>query len=227
MRFWIKNTLFFRKSSNPSSLWGRIGGGLLFALFLFGCEDQSDYRYPSVITDYTCLITDEREEPYMLRLDNGRSYPIEFDDEAYDGAAYKADTTYRIVSTYELNADSIAYVYAMAQTVSMVPTSLHDGETLHQDPAYLQSCWLSGGFLNMVIELKALDGKHYIGFIDTTPEGMQGKEITFYHHAEDIESHRKKLYGSIPLNPSLQQGDTLRFVINTYDKGVTRREFVL
>ena len=83
----------------------------------------------------------------------------------------------------------------------------------------------------MVIELKALNGQHSIGFIDTTPETMQGKEFTFYHRViSDVESYRQKLYGSIPLAPfsnALQEGDTLRFVINTYDEGITLREFVM
>ena len=83
----------------------------------------------------------------------------------------------------------------------------------------------------MVIELKALNGQHSIGFVDTTPKNMQGKEFTFYHRViSDVESYRQKLYGSIPLAPfvsDLQQGDTLRFVVNTYDEGVTLREFVM
>ena len=85
--------------------------------------------------------------------------------------------------------------------------------------------------MNIVIELKALDGRHSIGFVDTTSEGMQGKEITFYHNAhDDVESYRQKLYASIPLIPlreDLQQGDTLRFVINLYDEGITQWEFVM
>ena len=80
----------------------------------------------------------------------------------------------------------------------------------------------------MTIELKALDGKHYIGFIDTTPSEMHGKEITFYHNAhDDIESYRQKLYASIPLDTALQLSDTVRFIINTYEKGIIQQEFVL
>ena len=85
------------------------------------------------------------------------------------------------------------------------------------------------GYLNMVIELKALDGQHNIGFVDTTPKGMEGKEITFYHHSnDDVESYRQKLYSSIPLTPiALQKDDTLRFVINTYDEGIICQEFII
>ena len=199
---------------------------------LCSCEDAADdYRYPSVITDYACLLTDATGQPERLRLDNGNAYPIALTDEYREAytqlPTYKTDTTYRVISMYELGADSVAHIYSMAQTISVAPTPLRDGEELHQDPAYLQSCWISGGYLNMVIELKALDGQHYIGFIDTTPQGMQGKEFTFYHQTKDIESHRKKLYASIPLDSSLQQGDTVRFVINLYEKGITQREFVL
>lgn len=203
---------------------------------LCSCEDAADsYRYPSVITDYACLLTDATGQPERLRLDNGNAYPIALTDEYREAytqlPTYKTDTTYRVISMYELGADSVAHIYSMAQTISMVPTPLREGETLYQDPVYLQSIWLSGGYMNIVIELKALDGRHSIGFVDTTSEGMQGKEITFYHNAyNDIESYRQKLYASIPLIPlreDLQQGDTLRFVINLYDEGITQWEFVM
>ena len=199
---------------------------------LCSCEKAEEvYRYPSVVTDYACMLTDVSGQPDLLRLDNGYTYPISFVGDAHNGSVYKADTTYRIVSVYELGADNIAYIHSMAQTISHIPTPLRRGETLHQDPVYLQSCWLSGGYLNTVIELKALNGQHSIGFVDTTPTMMQGKEFTFYHRViSDVESYRQKLYGSIPLAPfvsDLQRGDTLRFVVNTYDEGVTLREFVM
>lgn len=194
---------------------------------------MDDYRYPSVVTDYACLVTDAAGEPSKLRLDNGCAYPIVYADEYMEAhpqlPSYKADTAYRVVSIYELGSDSVARIYSLSRTVSDIPTPLRTGEQLHQDPAYLQSIWLSGGYLNMVIEIKALDGKHSIGFVDTTPEGMKGKEFTFYHKViDDVESYRQRLYGSIPLQPfdrELQVGDTLRFVIRTYDEGMKRSEF--
>lgn len=208
---------------------------LLFLLALLcSCEDaMDDYRYPSVVTDYACLVTDAAGEPSKLRLDNGCAYPIVYADEYMEAhpqlPSYKADTAYRVVSIYELGSDSVARIYSLSRTVSDIPTPLRTGEQLHQDPAYLQSIWLSGGYLNMVIEIKALDGKHSIGFVDTTPEGMKGKEFTFYHKViDDVESYRQRLYGSIPLQPfdrELQVGDTLRFVIRTYDEGMKRSEF--
>ena len=200
---------------------------LLFPILalLCSCEDTNDnLRYPSVVTDYVCMTTDMVGQPNTLLLDNGFAYQEQL-------PSYKKDTVYRVISIYELGADSIAHIYSIAQTTSTIPTPLRDGETLHQDPVYLQSCWISGGYLNLVIELKALNGKHSIGFIDTTPKAMHGKEFTFYHRTiSDVESYRQELYGSIPLAPfseALQQGDTLRFVINTYDKGLTEVEFVL
>lgn len=203
---------------------------------LCSCEDAAnDYRYPSVVTDFASLIIDAEGQPEQLSLDNGHTYPMSFTEEYREShssqLAYRPDTVYRVISIYELRADSVAYVYSIGKVESIVPSPLRKGEELLRDPSYLQSCWLSGGYLNMVIELKALNGMHRIGFVDTTPESMQGKEFTFYHDANgDIESYRRKLYASIPLAPFtgvLQQGDTLRFVINTYDEGLIQREFVL
>lgn len=206
---------------------------LFFILALLcSCEDiGDDYRYPSVITDYVSLSTDDDGEPLSLHLDNGSTYPIIFTEEYNEAHStlptYKADTLYRVISIYELGDDSVAYIYSMTQTISIIPTPLRDGEILCQSPVYLQSQWLSGGYLNMVIEIKGLNGReHRIGFVDTTPQYMQGKEITFYHDAgNDIESYRQKLHVSIPID--LQQGDTLRFVVNLYEKGVTTLEYAL
>ena len=209
---------------------------LLPVLTLFcSCEDadEDDYRYPSVRTDFACIATDGKGRIEHLLLDDGSCYPVRLTQdflESYDdGPTYKRDTLYRLLSVYELVStaqnDTIADLYALGSIISQVPTPLREDEELHQDPVYLQSIWLSGGYLNFVLEVKALNGKHSIGFVDTTPEAMHGKEFTFYHRViDDVESYRQKLHGSIPLSPfhdCLQQGDTLRFVVNTYDKGNT------
>ena len=202
---------------------------------LSSCEDATDddYRYPSVRTDFACIATDSKGRIEHLLLDDGSSYPVHLTQDflkAYDDEpTYKRDTLYRLLSVYELVStaqnDTIADLYALGNIVSQVPTPLREDEELHQNPVYLQSIWLSGGYLNFVLEVKALNGKHSIGFVDTTPEGMQGKEFTFYHRViDDVESYRQELHGSIPLSPfhdCLQQGDTLRFVVNTYDEGNT------
>ena len=202
---------------------------------LSGCEDaaEDDYRYPSVRTDFACIATDGKGRIEHLLLDDGSCYPVHLTQdflEAYDDEpTYKRDTLYRLLSVYELVStgqnDTIADLYALGSIISQVPTPLREDEELHQNPVYLQSIWLSGGYLNFVLEVKALNGKHSIGFVDTTPEGMQGKEFTFYHRViDDVESYRQELHGSIPLSPfhdCLQQGDTLRFVVNTYDEGNT------
>ena len=212
--------------------------GLIACLLtlLCSCEQaDDDYRYPSVVTDYTCLMTNWKGEIEYMRLDNGRSYLVNFTDDYIEAHGkepiYEADTLYRAVSVYELAAvsgDTVAHIYSIGNILCSIPTALPQGEKLYQDPVYLQSIWLSGGYLNFIIEVKALNGKHNIGYVDTTPEEMHGKEVTFYHHVvSDVEAYRQKLYGSIPLDASLQQGDTLRFVVNTYDEGIKRIDFPL
>ena len=211
--------------------------GLIACLLtlLCSCEQADDsYRYPSVVTDYTCLMTNWKGEIERMRLDNGHNYPVTFTDEYIEAHGqipnYKADTIYRAISVYELTAvagDTIAHIYSLGNIISSIPTPLPQGEQLYQDPVYLQSIWLSGGYLNFIIEVKALNGKHNIGYIDTTPEGMHGQEVTFYHHVvNDVEAYRQKLYGSIPIDTSLQPGDTLRFVVNTYDEGIKKFDFI-
>lgn len=210
----------------------------LILTLLCSCEDEGDdYRYPSVITDFVCFSTDERGQMEYMYTDKGNRYDLHLTDELLEHfdqtPSYRPDTVYRAIGIYELTSmekgDTIADIYSIGHIVSEIPTPLRLGETLRQDPVYFQSCWLSGGYMNMVIELKALNGSHTLGFIDTTPGGMNGKEFTLYHDAHgDIESYRQKFYASIPLYPfekDLKQGDTIRFVANTYNKGISKYEF--
>lgn len=209
----------------------------LIGLFCSCEQTDEEYRYPSVLTDFVCLTTNGSGEIVQMCLDDKRTYPVNFADEYLEvynhEPTYKADTTYRVISVYELisTMDEItANIYSIGHIASAIPIPLPDDKTLYQAPVYLQSIWMSGGYLNFVLEVKALDGsKHSIYYIDTTPEGMNGKEFTFYHHVDnDVESYRQKVYGSIPLAPfseNLQQGDTLRFVVNTHDNGLQQHSF--
>lgn len=214
---------------------------ILLALSTTSCEkDDRDHRYPSALTDYACLITNASGTAHRLCLDNGTTYPIALTNEfysQYEGreTTFIPDTLYRVISIYEpdvtTDGDSVAYIYAISEIVSVIPTPMGKNEKLHQDPVYLQSIWISGGYLNIILEIKALNGRHQIGFVDTTPKSMNGKEFTFYHHIEDdVESYRQKLYASIPLYPfkeSLTEKDTLRFAVNLYDKGHTIYKFIM
>ena len=207
---------------------------------LCSCEDEADdYRYPSVCTDFVCFATDATGKFETMLLDKGSSYAVRFTEdllEAYDNKlpTYKSDTLYRLIGVYELipteQGDTVADIYAIGSIASSIPTPLLGNEELHQDPVYMQSIWQSGGYLNFTLEIKALNGKHAIGFVDTTPEGMHGKEFTFYHRVvNDVESYRQQLHGSIPLYPfkkDLQPNDTLRFIVNLYDKGLTAYDFI-
>lgn len=204
------------------------------AMLVCSCEHDEDYRYPSLLTDYVCLATDASGRVERMTQDDGNSFPVRFSDTYERVPSFKADTLYRVVGVYELDPaeqEATAVIYSLGNVVSSVPLPLPKGAEMYQDPVYLQSIWLSGGYLNMVLEVKALNGKHSIGFVDTTPGGMQGKEFSFYHEVvDDVEAYRQKLYGSIPLGPfeeCLQPGDTLRFVVNQYEEGISTYEYVM
>lgn len=211
----------------------------LLALFCSCEKGNDDYRYPSVVTDFVCLTTDAKGHLDELHTDRGSRYPLHLTDELlerfdHQTPTYRRDTLYRAIGVYELTAtaegDTVADLYSVGNVLSIRPTPLRHDETLHQAPVYLQSCWLAGGYLNIIIDIKGLDmSRHRIGFVDTTPLLMWGQEITFYHEdLGDEEAYRQKVYASIPLHPLAQLlplGSTLRFVINTHDKGMVEYEF--
>lgn len=231
--------MFRTMSTGPMAL--RSFPFLLFSILalLCSCEKgNDDYRYPSVVTDFVCLTTDATGHLDELHTDHGGRYTLHLTDELlshndYQPPTYRRDTVYRAIGVYEpvatAGGDTVAHLYSVGNVTSASPTPLRTGETMHQAPVYLQSCWLSGNYLNMVIEIKGLDmSRHRIGFVDTTPHLMWGQEITFYHEdLGDEEAYRHKLYASIPLHPLAQllPGSTVRLVINTYDEGMVEYEF--
>ena len=87
---------------------------------LCSCEQSGDdYRYPSVVTDYACIISDATGQADQLLLDNGSRYPISFTDELLEAnkgirPSFKADTLCRVVSVYELVATEQADTVVIA-----------------------------------------------------------------------------------------------------------------
>ena len=101
------------------------------------------------------------------------------------------------------------------------------------DPVDIQSIWLSGNYVNMILLVQYKDQTHAYHFIDegftANEDGTRTLNLRLYHDRKnDYEAFTKQVYLSVPLKKylqSLQKGDKIRFYLNTYKEQETYREF--
>ena len=209
----------------------RIFASLLFLTGVFFFFFQKDtYTYPNVITEFVCIHTNEQGNVTALTTDNNNRYILENPLQS-DGLT--PDSLYRALSMYELLQANTAKLYTCQLVLSVNPLPLSVfGDNLKTDPVDIQSIWLSGNYLNLIVKEKAKDKVHYYHFIDegiTSHNGIQTLNLRLFHDRNnDYEAFTRNIYLSVPLSnykSQLHKGDKIRFYIHTYKENETFREF--
>ena len=208
---------------------------LLCMLLWEGCKEE-DYVYPNVVTEFIGVQTDHEGTISQLVADNGTVYPVLQRD---GRGGLVADTLYRTVSIYEPivqeeGKGTAAQLYSCQLVLSMDPVAEAAFKgNIKTDPVDIQSIWLSGNYVNMILLVQYKDQTHAYHFIDEgfTPneDGTQTLNLRLYHdRRNDYEAFTKQVYLSVPLKNYLQllrKGDKIRFSLNTYKEQETYREF--
>ncbi len=207
----------------------------LICFFLLVSCKEDDYVYPNVLTEFIDVQTDDTGTITYLVADNGSRYAVQ-PREGLDGL--KADTLYRTISIYEfLSAESAeneaeVILYSSYQVLSPDPIATSDfKDSIYTDPVDIQSIWLSGNYLNMILQVHRKDQTHTFQFLkdDTTCTSPTGRILCLllYHNSHnDYEAFTDPVYLSVPLRHlQLESGDSIRFYLNTYKEGTTYREF--
>lgn len=208
---------------------------LLFCIFFCeGCKEE-DYVYPSVVTEFIGVQTDNDGTISQLVADNGTIYTV-LQRDGLGGLV--ADTLYRTISIYEPitqenGKGTVAQLYScqLVLSVNPLPASEFKGN-IKTDPVDIQSIWLSGEYLNMILLVQYKELSHLYHFVDegiTSDKNTQTLNLRLFHDRNnDYEAFTKQVYLSVPLKnylQSLQKGDKIRFNLNTYEEGETYREF--
>ncbi len=208
---------------------------VLYCTLSFVSCDNDDYVYPSVITEFIDACTDESGTLSSFRTDQGESLFIQ-PREGISGL--REDTTYRTVSTYQIIDETPGQNRIMLYTCQLIPAMIPQKIEnfllgIKTDPVGIQSIWRSGEYLNMILLIKHKDQSHAFHFVDEgiTVDADQNKTLNLrlYHNRyNDYEAFTIKYYLSVPLwhyKDILNEGDKIRFHINTYEEGQTVREF--
>lgn len=199
-----------------------------------GCQEE-EYVYPDVLTEFTEIQSNGNGTLTYLLTDSGDKYRV-LEREGLDGLT--PDSIYRALCVYQVTdvQEGTVQLYSAQKVLSMLPkpeSSFKEG--IRTDPLDIQSIWLSGKYLNMVLLPLAKDKGHIFHFVENsltqTDEGINRLELTLYHDQNgDYEAFTRKTYLSIPLwgyGDQLKTGDRIILHINTYEEGETVREFTL
>ena len=209
---------------------------LLFCIFLCeGCKEE-DYVYPSVGTEFIGAQTNNDGTISQLVADDGTIYSV-LQRDGLGGLV--ADTLYRTISIYEPitqenGKGNVAQLYSCQLVLSVNPLPASDFKgNIKTDPVDIQSIWLSGEYLNMILLVQYKELSHLYHFVDegitSDQSGTQTLNLRLFHDRNnDYEAFTKQVYLSVPLKNYLQllrKGDKIRFNLNTYKEGETYREF--
>jgi len=184
----------------------------LMLLCLCGCSKDEDDSMPAYKMELAEIDTDHEGRVTVVRFDNGATYTIE-----QKITAETADTTYRCMCTYIVDANQKLSVYGLTHVFSANPRQRADFKTFAYDPVKLTSSWKSGGYLNLRIGLLTTDeGSHRFGFCEDSVVNRK-VYITLLHARpeKDAESYTKDMFLSIPLKQ--YDCDSVIVRVSTYE----------
>ncbi len=198
--------------------------------------DTGDSRYSYLRTDFVEAQTNGSAKLVSAVTDENR--PLTFTKPLSVGWAVKADSTYRAMLYYNLNANtndsSIVEPLTAQYVYTLIPVQVTEQTTVPMDPVHFVSAWKSsnGAYLNFCIgvmtgKADSVEAKQTIALaLDSVVEknGHPTYYLKFSHSQGNVpEYYTTNIYLSIPTK-KMTTGSRVRLSLNTY-KGWIYREF--
>lgn len=204
---------------------------------LVACGDDDDYYYPPVKLEFLTAQADASGNIKSVLTDEGKTFAVVEDA---SNTRIDANASARIVSNYSTavatDGTSGVKLYALLNAVSPVPEppsspTFKDG--VKRDPADVTSIWMGLDYLNMILDIKAQNGKHSFHFVEeevsTDKEtGHRFVHLLLYHSDGDVQAYSKRAYLSVPLRQYATEGIkqvTVQFSLITYSGEEKNYEF--
>lgn len=174
-------------------------------LLLTACGED-DYHYPSVKLEFLTAYSDADGMLERVLTDEGEEYQILADASA---SHTHPDSLVRIVSNYELvqtEAEEGVRLYAVSAAIAPRPLPA-DGfpDGVKTDPVDVLSIWMGRNYLNLILTVKAQNGKHTFHYVENqvtvdTDTRRSSVELTLYHDdGGDTQAYSQRAYCSVPL----------------------------
>lgn len=196
-------------------------------LALASCSDN-EATTPSYRQDVACLVADTWGNAGTLLRDDGTRLKV-----SNSISGLTPDSTYRVLALYtEDTAAATAHLTSYAEVLT-VPAATYRTTSLVTDPLSVAACWMSGGYVNLHLSLKASNaGVHYFGIhkqsVTRHADGSQTLNLLLIHSQnQDPLYYSRDAYLSMPVRPLLSEfsegRDSLSLSINTFEEKRTFR----
>lgn len=197
-------------------------------LFLFSCDKDSDYHYPSVKLEFVTIESGDDGTLQSLLPDKGDRLTITND---YTNSSITPNSSKRVLSNYEIiEGTSNANIYSLQAVIVLEPQQKSEDneteETLAKDPVRVTSIWMGRDYLNMILNVKIKGGKPhsfevYAEEESTNEKGEKTVVLSLYHNANgDEEYYNRNAYISIPLISLAEENDqNIRIKFKYYTTG--------
>lgn len=177
-------------------------------LIAFACE-KDDERIDDFLVEFATVV--KPAERITFQLDNNKTLiPKELKD-------YSGKDGQRVVLNYTpLRGDTVK-VNSVSDIFTGTVQESNAVNTLIKDPVKIQSVWVGGNYLNLILEIEYFEKTHVIGLFRNTQS--PSVDLHFAHSKDgDPPGYSKKLYASFSLS-AIKSADgsptPFRFHINT------------
>lgn len=175
----------------------------------FACGKESG-RIDDFLVEFATVV--KPADKITFQLDNNKSLiPKELKD-------FSGKDGQRVILNYTpLRGDTVR-VNSISDIFTGTIQESDNVDALIKDPVKIQSVWVGGNYLNLILEIEYYDKTHVIGlFRDTKPSAV---ELHFSHSRNgDKPGYSKKLYASFLLSAikTSNSPTPFRFHINTHN----------
>lgn len=189
----------------------------VFHLFITAChsEDADLQTYPSIVTEFVNLTTNEQGTATLFRNDKGTEFRIENQiTDLLPNAVYRIICGYEVTDTHSIRA--IIYKVGPVKILA-------EQESAHCDALHVVSLWTAGDYINLHLAPMTQTGEHEWGFYHAST--INGNHQDTYHielvhrQHDDPAAYTTHLYASIylPQLENIEKGDSIYLHIHTFE----------
>lgn len=189
--------------------WKSVAYITVIFFLVFACGKEPD-RIDDFLVEFATVV--KPAEKITFQLDNNKYLiPKELKD-------YSGKDGQRVILNYTpLRGDTVK-VNSVSDIFTGTVQESNDVASLIKDPVKIQSIWVGGNYLNLIIEIEYHDKTHVSGLFRDTQSSFI--DLHFSHSRDgDKPGYSKKLYASFLLS-SIKTSDSptpFRFHINTHN----------
>ena len=187
-------------------------------LLAIACEKEPE-RMQDIFLEFATVVNTSSRT--VFKLDNNRLLVPN------DNKDYRVEEGKRVIINYTPLQDDVVIVNQVSSIFTGEIKESKDVETVEKDPVKIQSIWVAGGYLNMILEIEYYEKAHKIDLLRNS--GESASDLYFAHSRNgDPPGYAKKLYASFSLAALKSAGnpvDKFKLHIRTLD-GERVLEFV-